>query len=153
MAKLTEKAKTKEKTGSDDSPPGQDPTSKEAPAEPKRRTHKPQRLRKIISGTKSTNEFGPQMRREATRRKFDAASRQAFVADGLTCNWSIHTEHFADYVPFLDFTQAVSYLFMASIVYFGKIVCLGTSVAAWESYVRSMRLAGINVHTGEANSI
>lgn len=138
VAKLTEKAKTKEKSGSDDSLPEQDPTSKEVPVKPKRPTHKPQRiLRTIISSMKSTKEFGPQMRREATRRKFDAASRKAFVADGLTCNWSIHAEHFADYVPILDFTHAVSYLFMAS------IACFGKSSVAWEAYVRWMRLAWI----------
>src|SRR6056297_57127 len=138
VAKLTEKAKTKEKSGADDSLPDQDLPSQEVPAKLKRPTHKPQRiLRTIISSMKSTKEFGPQMRREATRRKFDAASRKAFVADGLTCNWSIHAEHFGDYVPILDFTHAVSYLFMAS------IACFGKSAVAWEAYVRWMRLAWV----------
>lgn len=75
------------------------------------------------------------MAREAKRRRFGEADRKAFVADGLTCNWSIHAEHFENYVPILDFTHAVSYLFTAS------MVCLGKSEQAWQMYCHWMRTA------------
>lgn len=137
VAKLTEKAKVKEKAGADDSfPEENEGDSEEVLAKSKRPAHKPRRiLRTLISSMKNVEEFGRQMRREANRRQFDSASRKAFVADGLTCNWGIHAEHFADYVPILDFTHAVSYLFTAS------IACLGKSDTAWEAYARWMRLA------------
>jgi len=141
VAKLTEKAKTKEKTGSDDSLPD----DQEEPQETDSRNskHKPQRLlRTVISSMKNSKEFGKQMHREATptttaRRcpRFGEATRKAYVADRLTCNWTIHKEHFADYVPILDFTHAVSYLFAAS------LACLGKTNQAWTAYVDWMRAA------------
>lgn len=129
VAKLTEHAKIKEKQGADDSIDN-DAGDEQAEAKAKiDATHKPKRLlRTVISSMKNSKEFGHQMKREAKRRRFDEAVRKAFVADGLTCNWTIHAEHFEDYVPILDFTHAVSYLFTASLIVFGK------TDAAWEAY-------------------
>ncbi|QDS91685.1 hypothetical protein FF011L_04170 [Roseimaritima multifibrata] len=79
--------------------------------------------------------FGVQMDREARRRKFTQAPLRAFVGDGLSSNWTIHQEHFSDYVGILDFIHAVSYLHHASIVSFGK----GDN--AWATYTRWMTLA------------
>ena len=137
VAKLTEKAKTKEKTGSDDSI-ADDQEEPSDPHQSDRRDskHNPKRvLRTVISSMKNSKEFGKQMHREATRRRFGEATRKAFVADGLTCNWSIHAEHFADYVPILDFIHGVSYLFAAS------IACLGKTDQAWTAYLDWMRAA------------
>jgi hypothetical protein len=144
VANLTEKAKTKEITGSDDSVGDQS----EDPAEPEptrsRRSHKPQRLlRTVISSMKNSKEFGKQMDREAKRRKFDQAIRKAFVADGLTCNWTIHAEHFADYVPILDFTHAVSYLFTASIICFGKTPEAWTAYCVWMTAAWQGKIAAV----------
>ena len=136
VARLVEKAKTKENTGSresggDDHP---DPTEHEQSGHDRR--HKPQRiLRTVISSMKNSKEFGRQMLREAARRKLGDAERKAFVADGLTCNWSIHAAHFRDYVPILDFTHAVSYLFDAS------LACFGKTEQAWSAYIGWMRSA------------
>jgi len=117
VAKLIEKAKTKENTGLDDAlPESEEEKLEQEASQTGRPKHKPQRLlRTVISSMKSSKEFGHPMAREAQRRRFGEAERKAFVADGLTCNWSIHAEHFEDYVPILDFTHAVSYLFTASI--------------------------------------
>ncbi len=137
VAKLTEKAKTKETTGSDDSiPDDQEERSDQQEPSSRNTAHKPKRLlRTVISSMKNTKEFGKQMYREATRRRFGEADRKAFVADGLTCNWSIHRKHFADHVPILDFTHAVSYLFTAS------IACHGKTEQAWTVYAGWMRAA------------
>jgi len=131
VAKLTEKATTQEKKAETDPlPDKQEPASADdSPPEP---THKPRRLlRTVISSMKNSTEFGKQMHREATRRNFDQASRKAFVADGLTCNWSIHQTHFRDYTPILDFTHAVSYLFTASLICFGKAKAAGSAYCLW----------------------
>jgi hypothetical protein len=137
VAKLTEKAKTKEKTGADDTLPEEDQEPSASEEEGGARAeHKPKRLlRTVISSMKNSHEFGEQMSREAKRRRFGQADRKAFVADGLTCNWSIHAAHFRDYVPILDFTHAVSYLFTAS------LACLGKNESAWLAYARWMRTA------------
>jgi hypothetical protein len=137
VAKLTEKAKTTENTDSSGSLPDNDEEQLEPEAcQCGNVKHKPQRiLRTVISSMKNSKEFGRQMDREAKRRRFDEADRKAFVADGLTCNWSIHAEHFEDYVPILDFTHAVSYLFNAS------LVCLGKSEPAWQMYCVWMKAA------------
>lgn len=136
VAKLTEHAKTKEKQGGDDRLADD---LRVAEADSPRATdaaHKPKRLlRTVISSMKSSQKFGHQMKREAKRRRFNEATRRAFVADGLTCNWTIHTQHFKDYVPILDFTHAVSYLFTASLIVFGK------TDQAWEAYQHWMTLA------------
>lgn len=137
VAKLTEVAKIKENTGVDDSLSGKE----EKPSEPRQSEsrpapHKPQRvLRTVISSMKNSQEFGAQMAREATRRRFGEAPRKAFVADGLACNWTIHDRHFKDYVPVLDFTHAVGYLFAAA------LACWGRTEQGWTAYIGWMRAA------------
>jgi hypothetical protein len=137
VAKLTEKAKTAEDRGSNGSLADDDEeTLEQEESATAGAKHKPRRLlRTVISSMKTSQEFGHQMAREATRRRFDEADRKAFVADGLTCNWSIQKEHFEDYVPVLDFTHAVSYLFTASQIVFGK------TEQAWDAYTQWMTLA------------
>ena len=136
VANLTEKAKTKEITGLKDSSANEVEESLEPENAVVGSSHKPRRLlRTVISSMKNSSDFGKQMDREAKRRKFDQAIRKAFVADGLTCNWTIHAEHFADYVPILDFTHAVSYLFTAS------IACFGKTPEAWTAYCNWMTTA------------
>ena len=137
VAKLTETGKIKENTGTDGSLSGKEEKPSELrPSGSRHAPHKPQRvLRTIISSMKNSQEFGAQMKREATRRRFGEAPRKAFVADGLTCNWSIHEKHFKDYVPILDFTHAVSYLFTAS------LACFGKTEQAWTAYIGWMRAA------------
>lgn len=136
VAKLTEQAKTKEKAGPEDALPNdEEETSELCEAAGRNAPHKPKRLlRTVISSMKTAKEFGQQMQREATRRRFGEATRKAFVADGLLCNWSIHEKHFKNYTPILDFTHAVSYLFAAS------IACFGKSEEAWATYRKWLRV-------------
>lgn len=136
VAKLTELAKTKENTRENEELP-EEAELKVAVKKPKRKhpKHKPRRIhRTLIASMKNSKQFGQQMAREAKRRRFGDAARKAFVGDGLTCNWSIHEEHFSDYTPVLDFVHAVSYVYRAS------IICHGKCDAAWSTYTRWMRL-------------
>jgi len=137
VAQLTEKAKTKENTGADDSLPERE-EERISPSKAKQPwpQHKPKRvLRTILSSMKNSKQFGTQMDREANRRRFPEASRKAFVGDGLTCNWSIHKAHFSDYTAILDFMHAVTYLFQAS------VICFGKCDAAWSAYTDWMTRA------------
>lgn len=137
VAKLTEMAKTKEiARENEELPENVEPKPADKKPKRKRPRHKPQRIhRTLIASMKNSKEFGQQMAREAKRRRFGEAKRKAFVGDGLTCNWSIHEEHFSDYTPILDFVHAVSYVYRAS------IICHGKCDLAWSTYTRWMRLA------------
>lgn len=133
VAKLTEHAKTKEKQGGDDSLPDEEDECRDSDHKVTCTDHKPKRiLRTIVSSMANSAKFAVQMRREADRRRFDEADRKAFVADGLTCNWTIQAQRFPDYEPILDFIHAVSYLYSAS------RACFGKTDRAWSSYVRWM---------------
>jgi hypothetical protein len=134
VAKLAEKAKTKEKQGGDDSLPDEQDEEESKHDRQVDSPHKPKRvLRTVLSSMKNSKQFGEQMAREAKRRRFDEASRKAYVADGLSCNWSIHKAHFRDYTAILDFVHAVSYLFSAS------CACFGYEDTAWRVYCQWMR--------------
>lgn len=95
----------------------------------------PQRvLRTALSSMACSDDFGPMMRREATRRRFYDAPLRAFLGDGLNWNWSIWQKHFRTFVPILDFIHAIQYLFNAAMV-------LGLKEAeGWEIYVRLVTL-------------
>ncbi len=136
VAKLTEQATTAENTGREGPSTTLDPTQASDPKPSKTpQPHKPRRiLRTVVSSMKNSREFGRQMAREAKRRRFCEAVRKAYLGDGLTCNWTIHAEHFSDYVPILDFTHAVTYLFTAS------VICFGKTPAAWTAYCEWMTL-------------
>ena len=131
MGKVSERAEKQADSASDE-PDAQEPQP-EPTAKPKQPSHKPKRiLRSVVSSMKSSKQFGKQMVREAKRRKFFESSRKAFVGDGLACNWKIHATHFGDFTPILDFTHAVTYLFEAS------VICYGKSEEAWSTYTRWM---------------
>jgi len=76
---------------------------------------RPKRLmRTVLSSVATSEQFGRQMAREAKQRRFHEASARAFLGDGLPWNWSIWKEHFRDFTPILDFTHALSYLFVVA---------------------------------------
>ena len=136
VAKLTETAKNKENAGSNDDLAESSPVDVPAKTKRKQPPHKPQKVhRTLISSVKNSTEFGQQMAREAKRRQFHKSARKAFVGDGLSCNWNIHAKHFNDYVPILDFVHAVSYLYRAA------LLCFGRGDEAWATYTRWMTLA------------
>lgn len=98
---------------------------------PPRVEWRPQRLlRTCLSSLVCSEEFGPQMEREARHRQFLAARKRAFLGDGQAWNWSLQQAHFADFVPILDFIHALTYLYRASLV-------LGSQPAeVWSCYRR-----------------
>jgi len=116
LAKLTETAapddidETPEKQGCNDDP-------LDVLDKPPSDKYRPRVLvRTVVSSMANSETFGRQMKQEARHRRFDESARRAFVGDGLPCNWTIHREHFSDYVPILDFIHVAGYLFAAASV-------------------------------------
>jgi hypothetical protein len=95
---------------------------------------RPKRLmRTVLSSVANSDQFGRQMAREAKQRRFHEAPARAFLGDGLPWNWSIWKEHFRDFTPILDFTHALSYLFVVA------RAIQPQPEDAWEQYLVWMR--------------
>jgi hypothetical protein len=86
-------------------------------------------VRSVVATRAGQDALGPRLVAEAHARGFQAARRKAFVADGSATNWSVHKKYFSHYIPILDFTHAICYVYTAAMV--GRI-----SRAAWDDYVR-----------------
>lgn len=72
--------------------------------------------REVIASSAPAEEFGRQLEWKAWERGVHSASRQAFVADGLTVNWAIHKRHFSQMTGILDLMHALSYAWRAAAV-------------------------------------
>lgn len=95
---------------------------------------RPKRLvRTVVSSMACSRDFGPQVAREARRRRFDEAVAHVFLGDGLPWNWSIQKEHFEKYVSILDFIHVLSYLFVAA-----KAIHPDDDENAWSQYLAWM---------------
>lgn len=115
-----------------DTPSTEKEPAAEAPASD--RDWRPKRLvRTVVASMAASKDFGRQMRREAKRRRFFEASAKAFLGDGLPWNWSIWKNEFRGFIPILDFTHALSYLFVVA-----KAVH-ETPADAWSQYLTWMR--------------
>ena len=76
---------------------------------------RPRRLvRTCVCSMASSHEFGPLVAAEAQRRGFYEASRRAFLGDGQAWNWTIHEEHFGDFVAITDFVHPLGYVYEAA---------------------------------------
>ncbi len=93
------------------------------------RQGRPETLVKSVVATRAGQDaLGPRLVAEAHRRGFQATRRKAFVADGSASNWSVHKKYFSHYIPILDFTHAVCYVYAAAMA--GR-----ASRAGWDDYV------------------
>lgn len=101
-----------------------------APEAPDRQPDRPRLLvRSVIATRQGLEVFGQQLVAAAHARGFNAARRKAFLADGAASNWSVQAQHFSHYVPILDFTHAVCYVYQAAMA--GR-----PPTAGWELYCR-----------------
>jgi len=79
------------------------------------RPGRPQPLaRSVVASRHGVEQFGKLLVSEAYQRRFVAAPRKAFVADGSDSNWGVWGRHFSDYVPILDFIHALTYVYAAA---------------------------------------
>lgn len=72
-------------------------------------------VRSVIATTKNMIEFGRLLVGQAYSRGFMAASRKAFVCDGMACNWTLQKKYFSRFTPILDFVHAICYVYHAAI--------------------------------------
>lgn len=103
----------------------------EAPDEkpPDDRAGRPEVLvRSVVATREGPGVLGPRLVAEAHSRGFQAAQRKAFVADGSATNWSVHQQHFSHYMPILDFTHALCYVYGAAMA--------GRAAAGWRDYLQ-----------------
>jgi hypothetical protein len=70
--------------------------------------------RSVIASRHGVETFGKLLVSEAYQRRFAAAPRKAFVADGSESNWGVWGRHFSDYVAILDFIHALTYVYAAA---------------------------------------
>ena len=80
-----------------------------APAWPPKRAE-----RSCVATMHDSDAFGKMVATEAYARKFYAASRRAFLADGQRYNWTIQEKWFKDFEPIADFIHPLSYLYAAA---------------------------------------
>lgn len=83
--------------------------------------------RSVIASRHGVERFGKLLASEAHQRRFAAAQRKAFVADGSDSNWGVWRRHFSDYEPILDFIHALTYVYSAAMA--GQ-----AAKAGWQAY-------------------
>jgi hypothetical protein len=101
------------------------------------RPGRPQPLaRSVVASRHEVDAFGRLLASEAHQRRFMAAARKAFVADGSESNWGVWRRHFSDYVPILDFIHALTYVYAAAMA--GRALKEGwQAYRAWAQWVWS----------------
>jgi hypothetical protein len=90
-------------------------------------------VRSVIATTQNMSEFGRLLAGQAYSRGFMAATKKAFVCDGMACNWKLQEKYFPHFTPILDFVHAICYVYHAAIG--------GAATAqAWERYCQWAQL-------------
>jgi hypothetical protein len=114
----------------------EEPATAAAEAErppPEERWSPERRVRTCVASLQRSAAFGPLVAAEAWRRGFYTAKRQAFVADGLAYNWSIHRGYFRDFEPIVDFLHVLCYVYSSA-----RAVSADES-SGWSLYLKWMR--------------
>lgn len=70
--------------------------------------------REVIASSEHSEAFGQQLEYKAWKTGAFGAKRQAFVADGLAVNWTIHRKHFSQMTGILDLMHGLSYAWRAA---------------------------------------
>jgi hypothetical protein len=103
-------------------------------------------LRTCLSSLDDIATFGPLMAAEAHRKAFYQVTRQAFVADGMPCNWGVWKKHFPTFTPIVDLLHAISYVYHAAVAIGGDEdfswgQCLEWVEALWQGRVGDVIVA------------
>jgi hypothetical protein len=101
--------------------------------EPSKRPGRPEvETRRVVASRKDVHSFGPLLAAAACAMGLYAAARRAFVADGLSENWSVHQRYFPRWTAVLDFVHAMTYVYAAAMA--GR-----TFAEGWPVYERWIR--------------
>jgi hypothetical protein len=126
-------------------PEDDEATDAEQRDEPSKRPGRPEvEKKRVVASRKDVHHFGPLLAATACAMGLYAAARRAFVADGLSENWSIYKRYFARWTAVLDFVHALTYVYAAAMA--GRIFAEG-----WPVYERWIRWvwAGLANHVIE----
>jgi hypothetical protein len=83
--------------------------------EPSKRPGRPEvEKRRVVASRKDVYSFGPLLAATACAMGLYAAARRAFVADGLSENWSVYKRYFSRWTAVLDFVHAMTYVYAAA---------------------------------------
>lgn len=85
--------------------------------------------RRLVASRQDVRSFGPLLAAAACSMGLFAATRRAFVADGLAENWSVYKRYFSRWTAVLDFVHALTYVYAAAMA--GR-----TFAAGWPVYER-----------------
>jgi hypothetical protein len=70
--------------------------------------------RRVLASRQDVHGFGRLLAATACGSGLFAAARRAFVADGLSENWSVYKRYFARWTAVLDFVHAMTYVYAAA---------------------------------------
>lgn len=88
--------------------------------------------RRVVASRQDVAGFGPLLAATACAMGLYGASRRAFVADGLSENWSVYRRYFSRWTAVLDFLHALTYVYAAAMA--GRTFAVG-----WPVYERWIR--------------
>jgi hypothetical protein len=92
-----------------------EPEEETAEDEPRKRPGRPEiESRRVVASRQDVYGFGPLLAAAAWSMGLFSAARRAFVADGLSENWSVYKRYFARWTAVLDFVHALTYVYAAA---------------------------------------
>jgi len=91
--------------------------------------------RRVVASRQSWPLFGPMLASAAWLAGFATAPRKAFVADGARAIWRVWKTRFSSYVPILDFSHAMSYVYAAAKAVGEDVAAGWTLYAIWIVWV------------------
>jgi hypothetical protein len=71
-------------------------------------------VRTYVASTCSSDEFGPMVAAEATRRNFTNAAHQVFLGDGAAWIWKLQKQYFPTFEAIVDFLHVLTHVFTAA---------------------------------------
>jgi len=113
--------------------PEPDEAAQDEADRPTKRLGRPEvEKRRVVASRQDVHHFGPLLAATACVMGLFAAARRAFVADGLSENWSVYKRYFSRWTAVLDFVHALTYVYAAAMA--GR-----TFAAGWPVYERWIR--------------
>jgi hypothetical protein len=91
-----------------------EPAEDETDRPPKRPGRPEVETRRVVASRKGVDSFGPLLAATACAMGLYAAARRAFVADGLSENWTVYKRYFSRWTAVLDFVHALTYVYAAA---------------------------------------
>ena len=103
----------------------------------------PQLEQRVLTASRADNHaFGPILAALTWSLGLFGATRQAFLADGASGNWTVHKTWFPRFEPILDFLHALTYVYASAMA--GRNFAAGWPIyTAWIQWVWSGQVAKV----------